>query len=73
MALRTITAYAGILDTPYDPEYGLDLVAQAERLTLDDEVERLNALERRNIQTDTPTTGPKDDNNAQDPIHHPGW
>ena len=46
MAQRTKTAYAGILDTPYDPEYGLDLVAQAERLTLDDEVERLNALAR---------------------------
>ena len=46
MALRTKTAYAGILDTPYDPEYGLDLVAQAERLTLDDKVKRLNALGR---------------------------
>ena len=46
VAQRTKTAYAGILDTPYDPEYGLDLVVQAERLTLDDEVERLNALAR---------------------------
>ena len=46
MASATATAYAGILDTPYDPEYGLDLVAQAERLTLDDEVERLNTLAR---------------------------
>lgn len=46
MAKRTIKTYAGYLDTPYDPEYGLDLVAQAESLTLQDEVERLNALER---------------------------
>ena len=43
MALRTITAYAGVLDTPYDPDYGLNLVAQAELLALQDEVERLNA------------------------------
>lgn len=44
MADQTITQFAGILDTPRDPAYGLDLVAQAERLTLEDEVERLNAL-----------------------------
>lgn len=44
MALVTITAYAGVLDTPYDPDYSLDLVAQAERLSLQDEVERLNGL-----------------------------
>ena len=43
MALVTLTTFAGVLDTPCDPDYGLDLVAQAERLTLDDEVERLNA------------------------------
>lgn len=46
MTLRTITAHAGTLNTPYDPAYGLDLVAQAELLTLQDEVERLNALSR---------------------------
>ena len=42
MALVTLTTFAGVLDTPYDPNYGLDLVAQAESLTLRDEVERLN-------------------------------
>ena len=43
MAQRTITRFIGIFDTSYDPNYGLDLVAQAESLTLRDEVARLNA------------------------------
>ena len=46
MAYVTLTAFAGVLDTPCDPEYGPDLVAQAELLTLQDEVERLNVLAR---------------------------